>query len=117
MRVLKAFVGNRLPQSEKLVFCTSEKTPLQASQVLREALHPALKALGLPQDGLRPFRRGCNRRWELAGMNPAVQRQQMGHSSAAMTYHCTGEILERYWRDSAGSGPRVSFQDDGNDGN
>ena len=83
MRVLKAFVGNRLPQSEELVFCTSEKTPLQASQVLREALHPALKALGLPQDGLRPFRRGCNRRWELAGMNPAVQRQQMGHSSAA----------------------------------
>ena len=34
----------------------------------------------------------CNRRWELAGMNPAVLRQQMGHSSSAMTARCTGEI-------------------------
>jgi integrase len=60
--------------------------------MLREALHPALKALGLPQDGLHAFRRGCNRRWELSGMNPAVLRQQMGHTSAAMTALYTGEI-------------------------
>jgi integrase len=60
--------------------------------MLREALHPALKALGLPQDGMHTFRRGCNRRWELSGMNPAVLRQQMGHSSAVMTARYTGEI-------------------------
>jgi integrase len=100
MRMLKAFVGKRLQQSEELVFCTSEKTPLQLSQVLREALHPALKAIGLPRDGMRPFRRGCNRRWELAGTNPAVQRQQMGHSKAEMTYHYTGEISQVEVRDS-----------------
>ena len=100
MQVLNAYVGNRLQQSDELVFCTSEKTPLQLSQVLREALHPALKALGLPQDGLRPFRRGCNRRWELAGMNPAVQRQQMGHSKAEMTYLYTGEIPQDQIRQS-----------------
>jgi integrase len=41
---------------------------------------------------MHAFRRGCNRRWELAGMNPAVLRQQMGHSSAAMTARYTGEI-------------------------
>lgn len=35
---------------------------------------------------------GCNRRWELSGMNPAVLRQQMGHSSAVMTARYTGEI-------------------------
>jgi len=29
-------------------------------------------------------RRGCNRRWELAGINPAVLRQQIGHTSAAI---------------------------------
>jgi hypothetical protein len=98
--MLKAFVGKRLQQSEELVFCTSEKTPLQLSQVLREALHPALKAIGLPRDGMRPFRRGCNRRWELAGTNPAVQRQQMGHSKAEMTYHYTGEISQVEVRDS-----------------
>jgi hypothetical protein len=38
------------------------------------------------------FRHGCNRRWELSGMNPAVLRQQMGHSSAVMTARYTGEI-------------------------
>jgi integrase len=35
--------------------------------------------------GMHAFRRGCNRRWELARVNPAVIRQQMGHASAAMT--------------------------------
>ena len=38
------------------------------------------------------FRHGCNRRWELSGLNPAVIRQQMGHSSATMTALYTGEI-------------------------
>jgi integrase len=57
-------------------------------------LHPALRALGLPKGGLHAFRRGCNQRWELSGLNPAVLRQQMGHSvgSAAMTALYTGQI-------------------------
>ena len=38
------------------------------------------------------LRRGCNRRRELAGINPAVLRQQMGHTSAALTALYTGEI-------------------------
>jgi len=41
---------------------------------------------------LHAFISGCNRRWELAGVNPAVIRQQMGHASAAMTALYTGEI-------------------------
>jgi integrase len=41
---------------------------------------------------MHAFRHGCNRRWELAGVNPAVHRQMMGHSSAAMTARYTGEI-------------------------
>lgn len=60
--------------------------------ILNQGLHPALKALGLERGGMHAFRRGCNRRWELAGINPAVIRQQMGHSSATMTRLYTGEI-------------------------
>ena len=60
--------------------------------ILRQCLHPAVEALGFPKAGMRAFRRGCNRRWELAGINRAVVRQQMGHSSAAMTALYTGEI-------------------------
>ncbi|HLJ23701.1 MAG TPA: hypothetical protein VKT71_06300, partial [Candidatus Acidoferrales bacterium] len=67
-------------------------TPPRESQMLLEALHPALKTLGLPQDGMHTFRRGCNRRWELAGMNPAVLRTQMGHTTATMTALYTGQV-------------------------
>jgi integrase len=60
--------------------------------ILSQGLHPALGALNLKKAGLHSFRRGCNRRWELAGINPAVIRQQMGHTTAAMTRLYTGEI-------------------------
>ena len=60
--------------------------------ILRQCLHPAVEALGFPKAGMRAFRRGCNRRWELVGINRAVLRQQMGHSSSAMTELYTGEI-------------------------
>jgi integrase len=51
-----------------------------------------LKALNFKQAGLHAFRRGCNRRWELAGIVPAVIRQQMGHTTAAMARLYSGEI-------------------------
>jgi integrase len=92
MRMLKGFVGARIQNPNALVFLSRLDTPLRESNVLREALHPALEALGLPQAGMHAFRHGCNRRWELAGMNLAVLRQQMGHSSHAMTVRYTGEI-------------------------
>jgi len=41
---------------------------------------------------MHAFRNGCNRRWELAAVNPAVLRQQMGHSSPVMTARYTREI-------------------------
>ena len=91
LRILKPFIGKDQSLSQ-LVFHSSNDTPLIETNVLHDGLHPALKALHLPQAGLHAFRHGCNRRWELAGLNPAVQRQQMGHSSAAMTARYTGEI-------------------------
>jgi integrase len=66
--------------------------PLLETTILSQCLHPALKALGLPKSGFHGFRRGCNRRWKLAGLNPAVHRQMMGHSSATMTRLYSGEI-------------------------
>ena len=92
IRMLKQFIGSRILNPNGLVFPSKLGTPLRESNVLRETLHPALKALGLPKAGLHGFRHGCNRRWELAGVNPAVLRQQMGHSSQTMTARYTGEI-------------------------
>ena len=63
---------------------TGRVRDFSGAPVAIQGLHPALKALGLEKTGSHAFRRGCNRRWELAGVNPAVIRQQMGHASAAM---------------------------------
>jgi integrase len=60
--------------------------------ILTQGLHAAVKALGLPKAGMRAFRRGRNRRWELARIFSAVIRQQMGHATADMTAHYTDEI-------------------------
>jgi integrase len=60
--------------------------------VLNQGVYPALEALKLKKAGLHAFRRGCNRRWEFAGIVPAVIRQQMGHTGAAMTRLYSGEI-------------------------
>ena len=92
MKLLQEFLDARTANSIELLFPSLQNTALRATNVLREALHPVLKALGLPQAGLHAFRHGCNRRWELSGMNPACHRQQMGHSSATMTALYTGEI-------------------------
>jgi integrase len=91
LRTLKQFIKkNQSP--DRLIFRSRHDTPLIETNVLHDGLHPTLKALNLPKAGLHAFRHGCNRRWELAGLNPAVLRQQMGHSSAAMTARYTGEI-------------------------
>ena len=94
MQELRRFLGNDKAPSNTLVFHTHTKRggPIQETMILRQVLHPAVKALGFPKAGMHALRRGCNRRWELAGMNPAVLRQQMGHSTSAMTTLYTGEI-------------------------
>jgi len=91
LRELRHFLKGTT-QTEDLVFRSRRGRPLLESTILNQGLYPALKALGFKKAGMHAFRRGCNRRWELAGINPAVIRQQMGHTSAAMTRLYTGEI-------------------------
>lgn len=91
MSMLQRFLKG--PQTQtSFVFRSKRGTALRETSVLHRFLHPVLRNLGLPQAGMHAFRHGCNRRWELSGMNPGVLRQQMGHSSAVMTARYTGEI-------------------------
>jgi len=89
MRELKKFLKQA---PSELVFQSKLGNPLLETTILNQGLYPALKQLGLPKGGLHGFRRGCNRRWELSGLNPAVIRQQMGHTSQRMTTLYSGEI-------------------------
>jgi len=90
LKALRRYMKAQKPSD--LVFHSRRGTPLLETNVLHDGLHPALKALRLPKAGMHAFRHGCNRRWELSGLNPAVLRQQMGHSSATMTARYTGQI-------------------------
>ena len=91
LEILKRYTGGA-QDSSGLVFRSNRGSPLRETNVLHEFLHPVLRALKLQQAGMHAFRRGCNRQWELSCMNPAVLRQQMGHSSAVMTARYAGEI-------------------------
>jgi integrase len=90
MRILRQFLD--APNGNEQVFRSRSGGPLLETTILAQGLHLALKVLGLPKGGLHGFRRGCNRRWELAGINPAVICQQMGDTSARMTSLYSGEI-------------------------
>lgn len=79
-------------KQDGLLFPSKRGGPLVENTILVQGLHPALKKLGFLKSGMHAFRRGCNRRWELARVSAAVIRQQMGHASASMTAHYTGEI-------------------------
>jgi len=93
LEILRKFIRNYPQQNpDGLIFRSRSSNPLLETNVLNDGLYPALRALGFPQAGMHAFRHGCNRRWELSGLNPAVIHQQMGHSSATMTALYTGEI-------------------------
>ena len=77
--MLKKFLKRHpQPDPNELIFRSRRGTSLPETNVLHDGLHPVLRALGLPKAGLHEFRRGCNQRWELSGLNPAVLRQQIG---------------------------------------
>lgn len=113
LRLLRRFLGDKQLDRSALVFHSKQGKPLRETNVLHDGLHPALKAVGLPQAGMHAFRHGCNRRWELAGLRGAVIRSQMGHSSEAMTAKYTGEIpVEQIRADfSRLNGPRIDVME------
>jgi integrase len=115
LRVLKAFFDESIRNPDSLLFPSRRGSPLRETNVLHDGLHPAIQALGFRQPGMHAFRHGCNRRWELAGMNPAVLGQQMGHSTAVMTARYTGEIPSEEVRAafSTNNGPKIVVLENG----
>lgn len=92
MERLKGFLALHPAASDDLIFHSERGATLLETTVLNQGLHPILKLLNIKQAGLHSFRRGCNRRWELAGIVPVVIRQQMGHTDERMTRLYSGEI-------------------------
>jgi hypothetical protein len=74
-RAFKRFLRSSVPDEQ--LFQSRLGKPLLETTILNQVLNPALKALRLSKR-LHGFRLRCNRRWELAGINPGVIRRQMG---------------------------------------
>lgn len=89
LRMLQQFL-NGIQAKSDFVFHSRNGAPLSETNVLVDGLHPALKSAGLPKAGMHAFRHGCNRRWELAGMDR--HHSPVHGSQFAMTAHHTGEI-------------------------
>jgi hypothetical protein len=69
MAKLKGFLKLYPAGPDALVFRSKSGGPLLETTVLNQRLYLALEPLKLPKAGLHAaFRRGCNRRWELAGL-------------------------------------------------
>jgi hypothetical protein len=64
----------------------------EANNVLHDGLHPALRALGLPQDRLPRFPSRLQPKVGIVRVKSSCHSQQMGHSSATMTALYTGQI-------------------------
>jgi len=72
MERLKQFLERYPAPGDALIFRSERDRRLLETTILNQGLYPALKALSLNQAGLHAFRRGCNHRWELAGIVPAA---------------------------------------------
>ena len=71
------------PNAEALVFGSQRGGPLLETTILNQRAVSSTQSTGLPHGDLHGFRRGCNRGWELAGINPAVICQQMDMAPTA----------------------------------
>jgi integrase len=66
---------------DALIFHSKRDGPLLETTILNQGLYPALEALGLKKAGLHALRRGCNRRWELAGTRRIRLKRESGKQS------------------------------------
>jgi integrase len=78
---LREYLGGR---AAGLVFSSRKSTALRNSNVLRRALHPVLKALGIPQGGMHGFRHGRVSFLMEQGVPLEVIKRWIGHGSEAM---------------------------------
>jgi integrase len=78
---LRGYLGGR---AAGLVFPSRNETALRNSNVLRRALYPILKALGIPKGGMHGFRHGRVSFLMEQGVPLEVIKRWIGHGSEAM---------------------------------
>lgn len=89
-------------QPDALVFATRGGTPLSPNNVLRRAIFPACKALGLPRATWLTFRRTYSSWSHDKGVPGKVVAQLMGHANVDTTLNVYTQVLDGSLRSAVG---------------
>lgn len=94
-----------------LVFCTAFGTPLSLQNLSVRHFKPAIKAAGLPKTiRLYDLRHSCATLLLLAGENPKVVSERLGHASITLTLDTYSHVLPDMQRGAAEKLERVLFE-------
>lgn len=104
-----------------LVFANSEGKPYEPSSIVRRALRPAMRELGLPEAGWRAFRRSVATAFSELREPVRTAQQVLGHSNPQTTLAIYTQTVEESQRQAMGrleellfpSVPKVGFADEG----
>jgi len=80
-------------QDYDLVFANDKGTPLDLHNVTRRHFKPLLRDAGLPDINLYALRHTCATLLLMAGENPKVVSERLGHSSVTMTLDTYSHVL------------------------
>ena len=94
----KARVTDTRPES--LVFATSQGTPILPNNVVRRAIAPACRKLGLPKATWLTFRRTYSSWSHDKGVPGKVTAQLMGHANVDTTLNVYTQVLDGSVRDA-----------------
>jgi len=84
---------NRDYQDYDLVFASEKGTPLDLHNIVRRHFKPLLKDAGLPDINIYALRHTCATLLLMAGENPKVVSERLGHSSVTMTLDTYSHVL------------------------
>ena len=89
----KAMLAAGLYRTDGPVFCDTEGGWLRKSNVRRRSFEPILKAAVLPPFRLYDLRHSCATLLLLAGVNPKVVSERLGHGSIGQTLDTYSHVL------------------------
>jgi integrase len=89
----KAMLAEGNYRSDGPVFCNSEGGFLRKSHVLDRSFKPVLKRAGLPHFRVYDLRHTCATLLLLAGENPKVVSERLGHGTIALTLDTYSHVL------------------------
>jgi integrase len=82
-------------QDSELVFADAIGRPIEASSLIRQTLHPLLRAAGLPRIRFHDLRHSAATILLESGAHPRVVAERLGHATPSLVMNVYGHVTER----------------------